>query len=285
MAGPYAAISDEAATRWLSRIVEAKGLVRYMAQLPFLGASFVLLAMIGIGAGFMLSTGTGAEDRWRRAVVVVPTVAILALSFLQARQGQFVGVFAIPATAAAYAVLRRRVTETPVALPLWSKATIGLAVGGLIVYAASAPFQGSRVTQAAAPDRMPVQVFSKASCLSRAAYAELAALPRGRVLNPHMIGGRLLTMTGHHVLVGPYHRSSEAVLDGIDLIDGNTPRIRAIVQERQAQYVAVCLHETAVIEAVEGDFMARLVAGDAPRWLTPLYASGGLHVYRTDVPL
>lgn len=284
MAGPYAAISDEAASRWLSRIVEAQGLPVYLGQLPIMGGVYILCAGIGAAAGMSLYGGSNVQDRWRMAVVVVPIIVLFGLSFLQMRQGQFIGIFTIPAIAACYPALRRRMAaRSPLSLSVSAKGAIAIAVGTLTFHALSTPLQHSRPTQAAT--RAPIPSSSPATCMARASYRQLAALPQGRVLNPHLLGGRLLTSTHHHILVGPYHRSSEAVLDGIDLIGGDIERIQTIIRERRAHYVALCLNDRAMGYAAEEGLLPRLSAGAIPPWLDEIHVSGDLHVYRTTIPL
>jgi hypothetical protein len=104
--------------------------------------------------------------------------------------------------------------------------------------------------------------------------APVARLPKGRVFTFVDLGPRLIAVTHHEGVAGPYHRNDRAIADVMKAFRGDERQARAIIAgEYQSDYLMICPDmSTATIfmaEAPRG-FYAQLVAGRVPDWLDPV---------------
>jgi hypothetical protein len=97
--------------------------------------------------------------------------------------------------------------------------------------------------------------------------------PRGHILTFVDLGPRLVTLTHHDAIAGPYHRNSQAILDVMRAFRGDAANARAIVERRRIDYVLICpnMSESTIYraEAPQG-FYAQLSRGQVPAWLEPV---------------
>lgn len=279
LGGPLTALSDEAKERWLSNIGEAQPLLDILGERPRDAAPFLAYPLVGNAAALFLLLNAPRDQRWRYAMLAVPLAATFALSFVQVRQGQFIGVLAIPAIAAAIPLLREKLANAQFLNSRYVQRMIG---GGLLAasVAVTAYFflaKAGDTAQASPQNQVTASLTTDGDCRSADAYETLAALPRATLLNSHSVSGTLIAFTDHRVLVGPYHRSEQAVLDGISLFDTTEPEVAALTRQRGADFIVLCPERD---RGAPGSFVDMLEREGAPDWLVPFEASGGLLVYR-----
>ena len=84
------------------------------------------------------------------------------------------------------------------------------------------------------------------------------------------LGPRLITVTHHDAVTGPYHRNGEQIGDVMKAFRGSEPQAHAIIAKYRSDYLLVCPNmATATIfmsEAPKG-FYAKLMKGHVPNWL------------------
>lgn len=101
----------------------------------------------------------------------------------------------------------------------------------------------------------------------------LRDLPQGEIFAPLDIGPKLLLLTDHSVPATGHHRGNTAMRSVIETALGSADDARAALDERGSFYVALCpnLVEPRNYEAAAPEgFMADLLTGREPDWLTPI---------------
>jgi hypothetical protein len=101
----------------------------------------------------------------------------------------------------------------------------------------------------------------------------VAQQPRGLVLTFVDLGPRLVTLTHHDAITGPYHRNVQAILDVQRAFRFDAANAREIVDRRRVDYVLICpnMSESTIYRAdTPNGFYAQLADNKAPDWLEPV---------------
>ena len=110
-------------------------------------------------------------------------------------------------------------------------------------------------------------------CLTIPALAPLDRYPAQTVFTFVDLGPRLITLTHHSAVAGPYHRNGDAILD-VQHAFGRSPEVaHAIMRRHGATLLLVCpdMAESTVYRARSpGQFYDQLARGKRFDWLTPL---------------
>jgi hypothetical protein len=106
------------------------------------------------------------------------------------------------------------------------------------------------------------------------AYRPVAAQPRGLVFTFVDYGPRLITVTHHDGITGPYHRNGQQIADVMNAFRGSADQARSIIAGKyHADYLLTCpMSSTTTIftsEAPRG-FYAQIAKGQVPAWLQPI---------------
>lgn len=105
------------------------------------------------------------------------------------------------------------------------------------------------------------------------AMAELNKHERGLMLTSVDLGPRLVVLTHHDAITGPYHRNSAEILDIMRAFRGDAAQAKEIIDRRNVDYVLLCpdLSETTLYahDAPEGWYV-QLIRGQIPEWLEPV---------------
>jgi len=115
-------------------------------------------------------------------------------------------------------------------------------------------------------------------CPTIPAMTPLNRLPDATIFTHVDLGPRLITLTHHRAIAGPYHRNGDAILDVYHAFGGSPDQARAIMARHGATLLLVCpgMSETTVYRArwPQG-FYARLIKGQIPDWLSPMPLPAG----------
>lgn len=252
---------------WLSRVREAMPIYRHP---PGLVAAVVSLPLVGL-AGYALMLWRERRDPARlvpwAAIGLLATIAALLLLW-QTRAAPAAQLLAVPGAAALAWLLigwfRRRQS-----LLLRVGGVVGtfLAVSGLgTLYAAS--FLSDPPTEAR-------QAINQANrrCPTLPALAPVNRQPPGTVLTFVDLGPRLIAVTKHDAITGPYHRNHRAIIDVMRAWRGDAANARATVERYGVDYVLICpnFSESTVHRAAAPEgFYVQLSRGEAPDWLEPI---------------
>jgi hypothetical protein len=261
-------VSPELYDLWLSHVREARPVWRH----GWRTASFILgLPAAGlIGWGLLAWMARRDWERLQRILAaMVPAAVALALLFWQTRTGPAAQMLAIPGAVALVWMLAPRAFR--------SKNTLIRVFGtSLVVLAglgAAVPLVVDTIPKKQSTPREQSIAGANNNCPSLWAMRPVAQQPKGIVFTFGDLAPRLITVTHHRSVIGPYHRNGEQILDMMHAFRGSPEQARAILAKYKADYLLICpmLSQSTVFkaEAPKG-FYAQLADGRVPAWLQPI---------------
>jgi hypothetical protein len=260
-------VSPELYSLWLSNVREAKPLY---VQGWTTAVGIAVLPVIGIiGSAWAVWTARGT-DRFTPwvAVGLVALVSCLLL-FWQIRAGAAAQLMAVPgATALARAILPKLAWHRMMAVRTLGVIAAVLLVSGAGVMLALPYVPGEKPTERS-------KLINRANfrCPTLAAMHPVAILPATTIFTFVDLGPRLITVTHHKAVAGPYHRNGQAILDVHHAFGGSPEDARAIMRRHGATLLMTCpnMSEATVHRARHKDgFYSRLARGEKFDWLTPV---------------
>ena len=262
-------VSPEATELWLSHVREARPIYRHGAQVVALMLALPLAGLIGWA--LLAWRAREDDDRLRRTLgVALPAVTALALLFWQTRTGPAAQMMSLPAAAAVAFILAPLAYRSRSALVRVPGTVLAVLVGlGAIVPLVLTYVPAERKTAA----QKAVGVANRA-CPSLAGLAPVGRQPKGIVFTFVDLGPRMIAVTHHDAIAGPYHRNDRAIADVMKAFRGDAEQARRIVvDEYRSDYLLICPNmSTATIfraEAPKGFYM-QLMKGRVPGWLEPI---------------
>ena len=261
-------VSPELYRVWLSHVREARPVYRHGWEVATLIVALPLTAVFG----WALLIWRAREDRdlLRRTLgVAAPALAAGILLLWQTRTGPAAQMMAIPgAIALAWFVAPLAFnSERSVVRVLGTSAVILLALGGMV------PFVVEFV-----PDKPPTEQAKATGranrmCTSLAGLHAVAKQPAGTVFTFVDLGPRLITVTHHKSIIGPYHRNGRAIEDVMHAFRGPEDQAHMLIDKYRSDYLLICPDmSTATIFMSEtpNGFYGQLARGQVPEWLTPV---------------
>jgi len=262
-------VSPEATRLWLSHVREARPVYRHGWEVVALMLSLPIAGLIG---WTLLAWRARANPELLRRTlgVALPPIAALALLFWQTRTGPAAQMMAIPGAVAVAFILAPLAFNSNSALVRVPGTVLAVLVGlGAVVPLIAGQIPGKPKTAV----QKAVDMANR-RCPSLAALAPVARQPRGVVFSFVDLGPRLIAVTHHDAIAGPYHRNDRAIADVMNAFRGDPVQARRIiVDEYRSDYLLVCPNmSTATIFASETPkgFYMQLVAGRVPDWLEPV---------------
>lgn len=262
-------VSPEATALWLSHVREARPVYRHGWEAAALILSLPVAGLVGYA--LLAWRSRGDADLLRRAVAVaLPAATATALLFWQTRTGPAAQLMAAPGAVAVILILAPlafnsrhawlRVPGTVIAVVAGLGALVPLVVGQL-------PDKPKKESE------KRVNVANR-TCPSLRALAPVARQPRGLIFTFVDLGPRIISVTPHDAIAGPYHRNDQAIADVMNAFRGDAAQARRIiVDDYRSDYLLVCPNmSTATIfqsETPKGFYM-QLVKGRVPAWLQPI---------------
>src|SRR3546814_11886615 len=107
-------------------------------------------------------------------------------------------------------------------------------------------------------------------CPTLAALKPVALDPKGYVLTHVDLGPRLIAVTHHDAVAGPYHRNEADILDVMRAFRGSAENARATVMRRGIDYVLICtgLSESTIYRSrAPTGLSVQLLRAQVPDWL------------------
>jgi len=108
-------------------------------------------------------------------------------------------------------------------------------------------------------------------CPTIPALAPIGRLPAATFFTFIDSGPRLITLTHHMAVGGPYHRNAQAILDIEHAFRGTPDQAHAIIVGHHAQYLLLCPHmsEGTIYQSeAPAGFYAKIESGFTPAWLS-----------------
>jgi hypothetical protein len=225
-----------------------------------------IFGLVGYGAALWRNRGDVAQFVPWAALGTLSLIAT-SLLFWQTRAGPAAQMLSIPgATALTWIAIgwgqRQEALVVRVAVTVVSFFVIsGLAVQNIV----------GLIPKEEKPNQAVAQANNK--CPTLAGLRPIALQKPGYVFTHVDLGPRLITVTHHKAVAGPYHRNQEDILDVMRGFRGSAENARQIITRRRVDYVLICpgLSETTIYssEAPNG-FYRQLVGGKVPAWLQPV---------------
>jgi hypothetical protein len=125
-------------------------------------------------------------------------------------------------------------------------------------------------------DKQPVIKTSNkanAECSTIPSHRAIAALPKATIFTFADLSPRLIVLTHHSAIAGPYHRNEAALLDIHRTFRGSPEAAEAVVRRHGATLVMICANSSeSTLFKSDGPngFYAQLAAGKSLPWLEPV---------------
>lgn len=260
-------VSPEVYDLWLSKVREARPVYRHGWQVATL---ILALPVTGIAGWALLAWRNMANwDLLRRTVAAaLPVVVATVLLFWQTRTGPAAQMLAVVGSTAIVWILAPIVDRARGPLR-----TLGVVAAALIGFGALVPF-AMKLAPARTLSAREIEVErANRLCNFIGSYRPIAQVPKGRVFTFVDYAPRLITLTHHDSVMGPYHRNGEQIADAMKAFRGSAEQARQIFAKYKSDYLLTCPNSSTTTiflsEAPKG-FYSQLSRGQVPDWLTPV---------------
>lgn len=260
--------SEELRRLWMHNVREVRPIWRQDLKLA-LGA--LALPTAGLGGALLLfwerRRDTSAAPR--TAAMLFFSAASLALLFWQTRASPGAQLLAVPgATALAWLLLPRLRKAKNMPLRVLGPVLLATIASGMIV-----PIALRAVPDKPAGKAQKAVDLANRRCPTIPSMRPLAKLPAGTVFTFVDLSPRLVALTPHSAIAGPYHRNGAAIVDVMRAFRGTEAEAHRLVLKRRADYLLICpnMSESTLYgsNAPRG-FYVQLRDGKIPGWLTPV---------------
>jgi hypothetical protein len=261
-------VSQEVYDLWLSKVREARPLLAHGWR------TFVLvgtLPVTGLAGWALLAWRNRLDaDLFRRTIAAgMPALVALLLLCWQTRTGPHAQVLAAVGAVSVIWILA----------PMFGRIrnpviqAVALAAAALISFGAVVPLGLKLAPSQKATERQAQINRANRLCNFIGSYRPIAELPKGTVFSFVDHAPRLITLTHHNAIIGPYHRNGEQIADVMNAFRGDPGQARAIFEKYDADYLLTCPNSSTttifLAEASDG-FYGQLSRDQVPDWLDPV---------------
>jgi hypothetical protein len=260
-------VSDALYQSWLRNINEFKPLYTKDWQQVLSTIALPIFGVIGSIVATWRARGTPMFAVWA-PVALISGVSLL-LCLWQTRMGAAAQLAAVPGAVALVWLLVPMLRRSPsmVARTLGVVAVV-LAVSGL-----GLQYVLSQIPEKKQSARMEGISRANRLCPTLPAMRPIGRLPATTIFTFVDLGPRLITVTHHRAIAGPYHRNGDAILTVHRTFDGTPDTARATMKVKGATLLLVCpnMSESTVYRARSPNgFYAQLAEGRRFPWLVPV---------------
>jgi hypothetical protein len=259
-------VSPEVERLWLSHVKEARPFYRHGWRIATL---IIALPITGaIGWSLLGWWKWGERDLRRRLIgAAVPGLAATLLLFWQTRTGPAAQMMAVIGGAAIIWVLLPRFWNSQSSVMRVLGAVLVVLVGA----GAAAPLVLDFIPEPRVTTRDAAIGRANQLCGTLWGLRPIALLPKGRVMTFVDLGPRLITVTHHDSVTGPYHRNGQQIADVMNFWRGSADQAHQLAAKYGSNYVLSCPSSSTTtiftFEAPKG-FYAQLQRGQIPKWLS-----------------
>ncbi len=262
-------VSPELDALWFSHIREVKPIFEQSSDLMIAMGFSALIGTFGALFGLFQAVRSRRDMVGAWAAVFLFSFAASALLFVQSRVGPAVQMFSIPgATALGWAILPRMRASGSVLVRVFGTVAAFAVISGL----------GVQIGLMLKPEPVKkgprdLSTQANARCSTIPGMAPLAKLPPGIVFTFVDLSPRLIVLTPHSAISGPYHRNQQALLDVHHVFRESPAEAEPIIRAHKARYVLICPNssESTIYKADRPNgFYAQLAKGLVPSWLKPV---------------
>lgn len=261
-------VSPELYKLWLSNVREARPIYQQNWETIIVGLSVPAIGLIG--AAWAIWRARGQEVVYCWLSIVTLSLFAVGMLFWQVRAGpasQLIGV-----TGAAFLgwnLIAWFASSKRMLVRVFGIVGAFLAVSGIAGYAAFPLLPKDK------KDEAYWKKVNEANrrCPTLPSLHPIALLPPTTIMTFADLGPRIITVTHHKAIAGPYHRNGAAILDIHHAFDGPPDQARAIAQRHGATLLLVCpffAESTLYRSRSPKGFYARLEKGERFPWLEPM---------------
>jgi hypothetical protein len=261
-------VSPEVERLWLSHVREARPVYKHGWRVATLVLALPITGAIGWAA--LAWRRRGDSDQLRRVLgAAAPGLAATLLLFWQVRTG--------PASQMMAAVGAAALMWSLVPLVWNSKYSAVRVLGTMVMVVAGAgaivPLILDFIPEAKPTPQEAAIGRANGRCNSMWGYHPVALQPKGVVFTFVDLGPRLITVTHHDGITGPYHRNGQQIADVMNAFRGSTDQAHRLIAKYHSNYLLICPNSSTttifMAEARQG-FYAQLQKGQVPGWLSPV---------------
>lgn len=265
--GRLEGVSPELQDLWLENVREARPIYSHNLRTIVAVVSLPIAGLVGYAVMlWRLRSDAGALKPW----AALGTIALAAAAMLlwQSRAGAAAQLLAVPgATALGWLLI-----SAILGLRLMALRVIGV-VGTFVLVSGLAAQNLAQLVPEKQPKRTQLVNRANGTCPTLAALKPVAQQPQGYVLTFLDLNPRLIAVTHHDGVAGPYHRNQAAIIELMKTWRGSAENARRTVARRGIDYVLICpsLSESTIYSAeAPNGFYAQLAKGEVPAWLEPI---------------
>ena len=261
-------VSPEVDRLWLSYVKEARPFYTHGWRIATL---IMTLPVTGLFGWALLAWWHWADRDLRRRVIgsALPCLAATLLLFWQTRTGPASQMLAVVGCAAFIWIIipRSWTSETSSIRILVTSLAVVFGCGAVVpIVVAFIPEEKATAHEAA---------IGKANrlCATMWGLHPVALQPKGVVMTFVDLGPRLITLTHHDAIAGPYHRNGQQIVDVMNFWRGSADQAHQIASKYHANYVLSCPDSstTTIFQAeTPKGFYVQLQHGQLPNWLLPV---------------
>ena len=261
-------VSPEVEQLWLSHVKEARPFYRHGWRIATLIITLPITGVIGWG---LLTASKWSNRELRRRVMgaAVTCLAATLLLFWQTRTGPAAQMAAVVGGAALiWLVLPRAWNSQMSALRVFGAFFVFVLGVGAVV-----PLILDFIPEPKPTKRDAEIGRANDLCGSLWGLRPVALQPRGRVMTFVDLGPRLIAVTPHDSVTGPYHRNGQQIADVMNFWRGSANQAHALAMKYRSNYVLSCPNSsTSTIFTAEAPtgFYVQLQRGQVPSWLAPV---------------
>jgi hypothetical protein len=262
-------VSPEVDRLWLSHVREARPIYAQSWQTMALTLSLPATGCVG-WLVLMWYRRREAELLRRIIAAALPCFAATGLLFWQMRTGPAAQMLGVAGATAIVWLL---------APPLWNSRwsavrVLGVAAVVLIGVGAVVPLIVDHLPADKPPTPRDIAIGrANRLCNTMWAFHPVALLPKGVVFTFVDLGPRLIAVTHHDGIAGPYHRNGQQIADVMNAFRGSEAQAHALIAKYHSNYLLTCPNSSTttifMAEASKG-FYAQLQKNKVPNWLAPV---------------
>lgn len=264
-------ISPELEKMWFNNVREAKPIQQKGWNIAIDTAVLPVIGTLGAFFAAWRAWRTEAFGPWMSVALL--SLFSTAMLFWQSRYGpqaQLMGVFG--AAALGWVILPRLLDSGSGLVRVLGTFAAFVLISGLGVQFATEQIKD--MTAKPRTDRMKKVDTANGRCPTLRSLRSLSAVPASTMLTLVDFGPRLIAMTKHKAIAGPYHRNGAAILDVQHAFTDSSPEVaHEIMRRHGATMLLLCpgMSETTVYAARnKKGFYKQLVGGTIPAWLEPV---------------
>ena len=266
--GRLEGVSPELQRTWLDNVREAKPIYKHPFRMAFPIVALPIVGLFGAGLALWMARRDPARLRGWAVVALFSLFAALMLLW-QARAGPAAQLLAVPtAVALAWVLVPAVLAHRSAAVRVFGSVGAVLIVSGLF---AGLLIRWLPIDRPSAYAQRVNRANSR--CASMPAMTPLDRYPAQTLFTFSDLGPRLITLTHHSAISGPYHRNGAAILDVQHAFSRSPDQARTTMKRHGATMLLVCpnMAESTVYRArSKGGFYDRMAHGDTFAWLTPV---------------